>query len=145
MAVCKWSPPPRVSVIPPTSIPHLRNTNVSSSIQARMHRCGPPKNRSAFPSVGMKRRENHWKYFHEIFAVLGFYALWIGSPIPAFRDNLSAPFQSWTVGPFKMGPDRLFRNVGRWPSVYIAYSPRRAKLQYTPQRKTKIAHFREIR
>jgi hypothetical protein len=68
-----------------------------------MHRCGSPKNRSAFPSVGMKQRENHWKHFHEIFAVLGLYALLIGSSIPMFRDNLSVPFQSWTTWTSKMG------------------------------------------
>ena len=80
----------------------------------------------------------------EICARLGFYAVWIGSFVPTFRDKLSVPFSrikqslQGTSSPFtpEDATGSLSRNVVNKLPLCAAQNPNRAQILLAPRRKT---------
>ena len=62
--------------------------------------------------------------------LLGYYAVYIGSLLPTFRDNLSSHFQvssSLDCLALADGTDRLSWNVGKHLPMYAEWHPKRAR------------------
>jgi len=60
-----------------------------------------------------------WKeHVFEFCAFLRYHLAYSSNTLPTFRDNVF--FCSWISWPFKMGPDRLTRNVGKELLLYAA-------------------------